>query len=128
MIGIDTNILVRVYCSDDPVQTKYAQQLLRNTTEKAFFIALTVVVEFVWVLRANKTKKQQICSILKEICDDARYYVHQEHIIRTALELYHNGKADFSDYVILVKNTLHSVTHLETFDEKFKKEAHQLTR
>ncbi len=126
MIGLDTNILVRIYCVDDQEQMKYVQQLLSDTTEHAFFIALTVLIEFVWVLRVNKIKKTHVCSILQEICDDTRYYIHQEHIVRTALELYREGKADFSDYVILAENTLHSVTRIETFDKSFKDEIHQI--
>ncbi|MGH8547616.1 MAG: type II toxin-antitoxin system VapC family toxin, partial [Methylococcales bacterium] len=55
MIGLDTNILARFYVDDpqDPEAAKQGPIARRIITESlALFVALTVILELEWVLRA----------------------------------------------------------------------------
>ena len=53
MIGLDTDVLVRLLTADEPVQLKVASRLLaaHDGEPGAFFINDTVLVEPIWVLR-----------------------------------------------------------------------------
>ena len=48
MIGIDTNLLVRLFTNDDVKQARYAEKLIENNI---VFISKSVLLETEWVLR-----------------------------------------------------------------------------
>lgn len=48
MIGIDTNLLVRLFTNDDVSQASYARKLIENNR---VFIAKSILLETEWVLR-----------------------------------------------------------------------------
>jgi predicted nucleic-acid-binding protein len=52
MIGLDTNIIVRYFAQDDPVQSRKATELIerRLTEDQPGFISHVTMVETVWVL------------------------------------------------------------------------------
>ena len=55
MIGLDTNVLVRYFAQDDPIQSAKAVQLIehRLTEDEPGFISLVALVETVWVLQRH---------------------------------------------------------------------------
>ena len=50
MIAVDTNVLLRTFVADDPVQARIAQHLMGHTG--GVFVSKTVLVEVEWVLRS----------------------------------------------------------------------------
>jgi predicted nucleic-acid-binding protein len=48
MIGVDTNLLVRILTDDDPMQARRAANVLQSGD---IFITKTVLLETEWVLR-----------------------------------------------------------------------------
>ncbi|MFP5304630.1 MAG: PIN domain-containing protein, partial [Gammaproteobacteria bacterium] len=51
MDSLDTNILIRYYTDDDPVQSPLAVRLLEERAP--LFVPLTVVQELFWVLESH---------------------------------------------------------------------------
>ena len=51
MIALDTNILVRLFVNDDPVQAGIARDLIKHPD--GIFISKTVLLELEWVLRSR---------------------------------------------------------------------------
>ena len=97
MIGLDTNILVRLVVADDPAQTARAQRFVetRCTPEAPGFINCIVLVEFVWVLASvYDYQRSQIASALEALlAGDDRIVEHHE-AVRASLDDYRSGRTD----------------------------------
>lgn len=54
MIGVDTNILLRLWLNDDPAQNKRIDALLakHGSTPTSLLVTDVVLVESVWTLKA----------------------------------------------------------------------------
>ena len=54
MIGVDTNVLARLFLEDDPKQTASARRFFaaRSPTDPAF-ISAVVIAEFIWLLTSR---------------------------------------------------------------------------
>lgn len=123
MIGVDTNVLVRIYLEDDKEQAKNAQEFLLESTKKGeLFISSYALLEFVWVLKGKGRNRQQIYEAVITIIDSSGVVVGQRSVVLAALEKYIKGKADFGDYMILAEGEKNSCYNLKTFDKKFQKE------
>ena len=83
MIGLDTNILVRLVVADDPAQTART----RCTPEAPGFINCIVLAEFVWVLASvYDYRRPQIASALEALlAGDDRIVEHHE-AVRASLD------------------------------------------
>ena len=66
MFAIDTNILLRIFQNDDPVQTEQARQILRE--HAPVFVNDIVLVEFAWTCKSVfKLDREAIFLRLKAI-------------------------------------------------------------
>jgi predicted nucleic-acid-binding protein len=116
MIAIDTNILVRYAVNDDPVQSRQAKALLKNT--QAIFVSKTTLLEFEWVLRsAYKLSRKSILHSILTICGLPNLTVESAWQVAKACELFSNG-LDFAD-ALHYYSANSNVEHFYTFDEKF---------
>lgn len=70
MIGLDTNILVRLLVADDPDQTARAQRFVaaRCTRETPGFINCIVLAELIWVLaRVYDYSRATIADVVESL-------------------------------------------------------------
>jgi predicted nucleic-acid-binding protein len=102
MIGLDTNVLVRYFVKDDPLQTQAAENLLDSLSpEEPGWLGLIVLVELVWVLRfMYRFQRDGIARIVESLLRSLDVVVDQENVVHQALSLYRNSKADFADCLI----------------------------
>lgn len=102
MIGIDTNILVRVITRDAPKQAEKIEKFFIETQRKGrLFISDIVLIELIWVLSYSYNyTKTQIVEVLRRIINNRGFAFHDWDALEEALSLFENGKAQFSDYVI----------------------------
>ncbi len=119
MIAFDTNILVRYFERDDPGQTASALRLVdARTADNPGWIAITVLVELLWVLtRTYKLKQGAIIQILDRFLNSDDIVVEHEGIVQMALEVYRRGRADFADCLIAISAQAAGCTRTFTFDE-----------
>lgn len=123
MIGIDTNVLVRVCLDDNPEEAEIAKQLLKGlSTQKKLFISSYAILELVWVLKGKGKSRQQVVELLLTLLDSPGIVVGQREVLLTALEYYQRGKADFGDYMILAEGEANHTHYLATFDKALYKE------
>jgi predicted nucleic-acid-binding protein len=105
MIGLDTNVLLRLFLEEDPGQTERARQFVASAARDApLYINSIVLVELVWVLlRSTKLGKARVVSIIEAILtsDDLSYRL---------------GKADFADYYLSAVNVEMGCSATATFD------------
>jgi predicted nucleic-acid-binding protein len=103
MIGLDTNVLVRLLVADDPRQHAQARAFVERhcSRESPAFVNSVVLAELFWVL-ANpyRYSRSQIARALENLlAGNDRVFEHHEEV-RAALNAYSSGRADFIDALI----------------------------
>ena len=121
MIGLDTNVLVRLLVADDPVQTRRAVRFVAQhcTPEVPGFINIIVLVELVWVLgSAYAYRPVQIADALERLIAGADRVTEHHDQVRTSLADYRAGRGDFVDILIGHVNRAQGCEATATFDRK----------
>lgn len=123
MIGLDTNVLVRLATNDDPAQALRAKRWLREHTEDVGFINRVVTVEFVWVLEAvYRYTREQIADALDGLLSTRAFLVEDAAEVRAATQAYRSG-SDFADALIALTNHERECRTTLTFDKRAAKTA-----
>ena len=125
MIGVDTNVLVLFITKDDQAQSARVFQFLKRYHEKprSIFINDLVLCELLWVLISGyHYKKSELLTVLNLLLSAPEFCFDSKKILIEAFELYKNGLADFSDYVIFTKNKQAGCENTYSFDLKPIKE------
>ena len=123
MIGVDTNLLVRILVEDDAEQLKRARTLLDGVAERSetAFVGDIVLAELEWVLEdAYKVPRARILQALQAIVGSKRFELDDRRRVVEALELYQNGKAELSDYLIGLSASQHGAGTTYTFDRDLR--------
>jgi predicted nucleic-acid-binding protein len=118
MIGIDTNVLLRLFTADNPEQTEAALKLMRGCGPGSIRITNIVVAELVWTLlgRKYKLEKHRLVEVVEELLRRVELVFESRGAVMMALRWYEGGKADFSDYLIAALNEEASASPTFTFD------------
>ncbi|MDE1158098.1 MAG: type II toxin-antitoxin system VapC family toxin [Neorhizobium sp.] len=94
---VDTNVLVRVWAADDPVQSAAAEHRLRQA--KQIYIANSSLCEFVWVARkVYRQTRADIAAAIQLLTSDPRVVIDLP-AVTAGLEFLGAG-GDFADGVI----------------------------
>ena len=121
VIGIDTNILVRIITRDDEKQSQIALDYVSNSSTP-FVINHIVISELVWVLEsAYKYDKKQIIKALECILKVKQFLILEKNSVRSALKLYAETSIDFSDALIGYVNKEEGCEFTITFDKATSK-------
>lgn len=120
MIGLDTNILVRFFAMDDPVQTPKAEALLRSLGRAMRgYVTTVVLAELVWVMRSlYGASHDDIVRIVGQLTCSEDLVVESPIIVKSALRLAITTSADFTDCLILRTCQGAWCDHTATFDHK----------
>lgn len=123
MIGIDTNVLIRILVKDDENQAQLAfDYITKSCINSSIIINSIVFCEVVWVLEsAYNYTKEEIINCLLHILKTKQFLIPDKEIIRLALTLYQETKIDFSDALIGYKNKLENCNFTITFDREAAK-------
>ncbi|MGD9740532.1 MAG: PIN domain-containing protein [Bauldia sp.] len=121
MIGLDTNILVRLITGDDPAQAARAAAFLTahcSSSEPAF-ISCVVLAELEWVLAGSYGYGvEEIATAIDGIVKAADQSVEHEPAVRAALSKYRAGGVDFADALIGAINSARGCNETVTFDRR----------
>jgi predicted nucleic-acid-binding protein len=113
MIGVDTNIVVRLLTGDDPAQSVKAKAVFKKHD---ILIPETVILETEWVLRhAYGFEPAAIHQAFSKLCGLPNIILHNPHRILTALQWYAEGM-DFADALHLAASQ--ECRTFLTFDQK----------
>jgi predicted nucleic-acid-binding protein len=117
MIGIDTNVLLRLSDKTDPAQSQRARALVSNQGVGGCFVNEIVLAEYTWTLkRTYKQSRAQIAEKLDALLTSREFIVSRIEDVRRALERYSVGPADFADYLLAEINRAQGCTQTATFD------------
>lgn len=118
MIGIDTNLLVRLLTNDDRTQAKYAAELIENNP---VFIPKSVLLETEWVLRYTyHVDSSIILKAFEKLMGLRHITVEDSGCILQTLQWY-GGGFDFADALHL--SSCQKTERFATLDKKFIKQA-----
>jgi predicted nucleic-acid-binding protein len=118
VIGLDTNVFLRLFVDDNPDQTARARRFVAGVVkEDVCFVNAVVLAEFVSTLtRRMKRKKPEITRVLAEaLSADDLEIAHRDCALR-ALAAYRSGEADFADYFLAEINRESGCATTATFD------------
>jgi len=119
VIGLDTNILLRYFVKDDPIQTPLAVRTMYSLSpHEPGWISLLVLAELAWTLRrVFKLNRMAIAEVIAKLLNSQDIVIEQEEIVRQGLHLYSTTKADFADCIIAVSARAMGCTTVATLDE-----------
>jgi predicted nucleic-acid-binding protein len=121
MTGLDTNVLVRYFAQDDPVQSRKATEIIerRFTEEDPGFISLVTMVETVWVLDGVYTlSDQEIVTVVEQMLQADTLVIQNEQEVFTAAMALKTGSGSFADALIGALGEWAGCTSTLTFDKK----------
>lgn len=117
-IGIDTNILVRLFIADDPIQQQKAIATL--DAADAVIVPTSVFCETVWVLlKVYQQDKRVLCMQLMDFVTHPKL-VYDHSIIAAGFALLQQG-GDFADGVNEAAGKALGAETFVTFDRKAAK-------
>ena len=119
MIALDTNVLVRYLVDDDPVQSGKAAALIDEAIarEDRLFVSQIVLCEAVWVMSAGYGfSRREIAGVIGSLLAARQVVIEGADRVRTALDTYARGAADFADYLILEFGRAAGCERFATFD------------
>lgn len=118
MLGVDTNLLVRLLVKDDARQAETARNILSDLSQK-FVIQPIVLCELVWVLSAAYGyKKEDIVNVISHLIRVENFVILDKENVQSAIELYSSTNMDFADAYIGYANKNAGCLSSITFDKK----------
>jgi len=124
LIALDTNVLARYVVADEPRQTAAARRLIDSSCsdETPGVVSLVVMCELVWVLvQGYGYGRDQVALVLRKLLSAQDLAVERSDLAWQALNLYEEGAADFSDYVIGLSGRSEGAEATCTFDRRAAK-------
>ena len=124
MIGIDTNILLRLWLNDDPAQNKRIDALLaeHGGMPGSLLVTDVVLVEAVWTLRSafDQDKDAQLIAV-RSLLEETAFAFEDREAVAAALSLFEAGSCGFADCLVVAKHTRQGCDFTATFDRGMRR-------
>ena len=121
MIGLDTNVVLRLLLTDDLAQRARASKAIEQakTSTIRVVITLAVVLEMEWVLRSSaKMSKAQILNVFDLLLESYDIEIENEKVLEQALHTHANATADFAECLFLAQYQRLGCNTMLSFDAK----------
>ena len=120
MIGIDSNVLLRVLLGDDAAQAERARRLLATecSPRRPAFVNRAVLLEAVWTLATGyRYSRAQLAAAIELLLAAPALMIEDRAAVETALDIFTTTRADFADCLIGVLNRRAGCATTYTFDQ-----------
>jgi predicted nucleic-acid-binding protein len=124
MIGVDTNILVRILTADDPEQTELARRYLEEncSASRPGLVNSVVLTELVWVLGSlYGYARSNIVLALESLLSNGKLAIESREQVQAAVLTYKRVNCDFIDALIGEINLARGCEATATFDRRAAK-------
>ena len=121
MTGLDTNVLVRYFAQDDPIQSKRANEIMerRLTEDEPGFVSLVTMVETAWVLsRVYGLSDAEIAAAVEGMLQAGTLVIQNEQEVFTAVAALRAGRGSFADALVGALGIWAGCSYTLTFDRK----------
>lgn len=118
MIGLDTNVLIRIFVDDTPEHTAAARALLSDAARNGVRICLVVLIETIWTMRRSfGFGRAAIAEFVIELLDRPEFDIERRDLVEQALETFlGTRRIDFPDCLIAAANVHSGCRETYTFD------------
>ena len=119
MIGIDTNVLLRLLLQDDATQARQVRSQIEAAEASGvpIFINDIVLCETLWTLRARfASDKDELVATLRGLLAVASFAFESRDTLQRTLATFERSTAGFSDCLIAAKNVATGCGHTATLD------------
>jgi predicted nucleic-acid-binding protein len=124
MIGIDTNILLRLWLNDGPTQNKRIDALLaeHGSTPASLLVTDVVLAEAVWTLRSayDQDKAAQLAA-LRSLLEETAFAFEDRDAVATAVTMFEQGSCGFPDCLVAARHARLGCEFTATFDRGMRK-------
>ena len=124
MIGIDTNILLRLWLNDDPAQNRRIDALLaeHGGTPGSLLVTDVVLVEAVWTLRSafDQGKDAQLIAV-RSLLEEIAFAFEDRESVADAVTLFDAGSCGFADCLVVAKHAWQGCEFTATLDRGLRK-------
>jgi len=121
MLGIDTNVVVRLVVADDAKQTRRARKLIEQafSRQEPILVSLLVLLESEWVLRSRYGfGREALLSVFRALLEARELSFEDESAVEEALFHWKDSACGFSDCLITAHNRQMGCRATAAFDGK----------
>jgi predicted nucleic-acid-binding protein len=121
MIGLDTNVLARLFVDDDLAQARQARQFVadRCTAQDPGYVDRVALCEMVWVLASvHGYSRAAIVNVIEALLASRDIVLEDGETVGTALRIFATRGVDFADALIGQVNRARGCEATATFDRK----------
>lgn len=120
LVGLDTNIVIRLLTNDDPDQRRSALQFAAGLgKEYLAFLPLICVVELDWALRSQLGyTRQDASNAISKLLRVRGLTVEHHDLVLKALRQVAQNNADFADALIAARSIEEGCISVNTFDKR----------
>lgn len=118
MIGVDTNVLLRLFVNDDEIQHKAAVSFFseRGAKEPAF-VSSPVLVELIWALSKRYGYEQEkLLDLLAGMTSSSDFVVEHSDLVSKAVDHCRNVNAGVIDTLVALVAEARGCVKIVTFD------------
>ena len=118
MIGLDTNILLRLVTGDDEAQVRSITLCLAaHAHDDTLYVNHVVLAETIWTLKSGYAyARPDLARFVDSLLENAVFEIEEMSLVEDALRLFKSTQADFADCLIFAKNA-RSCAATITFDK-----------
>ena len=123
MIGIDTNVLLRLLLDDDPEQSARIETWLATLPAQSGGVHLSDVVlaEACWTLAsAYQQPKSALLRALHGLLDEPIFSFDDRAAVEQAVQAFDQASCGFPDCLIVARNLSSGCTGTVTFDKRMQ--------
>ena len=124
MIGLDTNVLARLFVDDDPRQARAARKFVgeRCNEQNPAFVDRVALCELVWVLSySHGYDRAEITGVVARLLGSQEILLEDADAVDAALRTFSSRNVDFADALIGEVNRARGCEATATFDRKAAK-------
>ena len=121
MIGIDTNVLLRLLLDDDAAQAARLDAWLGTLPAAAsqLHVADVVLAEALWTLASVYCQpKPELLKALRALLAEPMFAFEHRAAVQAAVDAFESAGCGFADCLILAKNQALRCTGMVTFDQR----------
>ncbi len=119
MTGLDTNVLLRYFLNDDPLQSPKARFVMASLNlSNPGWVGVPTILELVWVLKSkNRASRSTIAATIEQLLARESVTVEGDAIVAQAVRRFRFSRAEFADCLIALSAQAAGSTKTLTFDE-----------
>ena len=119
MIGLDTNVVVRLFANDDRVQRAASVRLIEGMPPGEVALVNSIVLaELLWTLRrVYRFQSDQLAQVVRKLSEHPRIRLADLDVVRDAAHRSREEGGDIIDHVIALTNRSQGCRVTFTFDE-----------